>query len=404
MTDNPPGTGPTTVSPGFHLLVKPTGSVCNLKCKYCFFLDKEKLYPGSKPRMPDRLLERYLKQLIEAHSVPEVTVAWQGGEPTLMGLDFFRRSIEYERKYARPGMKIINTIQTNGTLINDEWAAFFKEHDFLVGLSIDGPQALHDVYRVDKGGAPTFDRVMKGLGHLQKHGVPWNALTTINSANGGHPVEVYSFLRDDCRAEFIQFIPVVERPNRDGVPYGGRVTRRSLTPAQFGSFMTGIFDEWVKRDVGSVFVQWFDAALANWYGVPAGLCISNSTCGSAPAMEFNGDVYSCDHFVEPRYMLGNITGKSLAELVYSNRQSKFGRDKYDRLPDFCLQCDVLFACHGGCPKDRFTLTPDGQPGLNYLCTGYKAFFKHVDGPMKTMAGILGRGGEAPEIMTMHKGQ
>jgi uncharacterized protein len=292
--------GPPAAAPlAFHLLAKPTGSVCNLGCAYCFFLDKEQLYPGQASRMGDALLERYIRQLIVAHTTPEVTIAWQGGEPMLMGLEFFRRSVELARRHTRPGMTVQHTIQTNGTKINGDWAAFFKENRFLVGLSIDGPRELHDVYRRDKGGRPTFDRVMRGLAHLRERGVDWNALTAVHAANAGHPVEVYRFLRDDCGARFIQFIPIVERPNRAGVPYGDTVTERSVAAEQWGAFLIGVFEEWVRHDVGEVYVQMFDVALGNWYGEPAGLCVHSPTCGTALAMEFNGDVYACDHFVEP---------------------------------------------------------------------------------------------------------
>jgi uncharacterized protein len=390
-----------TAPPGFHLLAKPTGAICNLACRYCFFLSKEALYPGSRFRMSDELLETYIRQLIESHRVPEVTVAWQGGEPTLMGLDFFRRSIEYQAKYRKPGMTIRNTIQTNGTLLDDEWCAFFREHDFLVGISLDGPRELHDAYRVNKGGRPTFDRVMRGLRLLQKHGVEHNVLTTIHAANADHPLEVYRFLRDEAGARFIQFIPIVERENEIGIPKGNRVTDRSVTAEQFGRFLIAVFDEWVRRDVGRVFVQMFDVALANWVGAPPGLCVHSPTCGTALALEHNGDLYSCDHFVEPEHLLGNINGQHLVDLVASERQRRFGRAKLDTLPRYCRECSVRFACHGGCPKDRFIETPDGEPGLNYLCAGYKAFFQHIGRPMRIMAGLLLRGRAPAEIMELY---
>jgi uncharacterized protein len=347
--------------------------------------------------MSDEMLDAYIRQLIEAHRVPEVTVAWQGGEPTLMGLDFFRRSIELEKKYCKPGMTIQNTIQTNGTLINDDWAKFFKDNNFLVGLSIDGPREMHDFYRVGKQGEPTFDRVMRGLDFLQKHQVEWNALTTIHHANGDHPVEVYRFLRDDCKAQFIQLIPIVERKyDMTGTPAG--VTERSVTAEQYGKFLVGVFEEWVRRDVATVYVQMFDVALANWFGEPSGLCVHSKTCGGALAIEHNGDLYSCDHFVEPKYKLGNISQKHMLQLVASDQQLKFGQDKYDTLPKYCRECEVLFACHGGCPKDRFILTPDGEAGLNYLCPGYKIFFNHVNKPMQIMTELLDRNLAPAEIM------
>ncbi|MEU8519457.1 anaerobic sulfatase maturase [Streptomyces sp. NPDC048577] len=400
----------------FHLLAKPTGAICNLDCTYCFFLSKELLYEGSRFRMADELLDAYIRQLIEAHGpAPEVTVAWQGGEPTLMGLDFFRRSVEYERRYARPGQRIVNTIQTNGTLIDAAWARFFRDNDFLVGLSIDGPRALHDAYRVDKGGKPTFDRVMNGLAQLREHGVEWNALTTLHDANAGHGREVYAFLRDECGAEHMQFIPIVERVTPHDLPLaddgwgaratdrplyrqeGDRVTDRSVTGQRYGRFLIDVFEDWVRHDVGRVYVQMFDVALANWHGEPPSLCVHSRTCGSALALEHNGDLYSCDHFVEPEHLLGNIGDRHLLELVDSPRQRKFGQDKYDTLPQHCLDCDVRFACHGGCPKDRFDTTPDGEPGLNHLCDGFKAFFHHVDHPMRTMTGLL-RQGRAPALV------
>ena len=350
--------------------------------------------------MSDEMLETYIRQLIESHSVPEVTVAWQGGEPTLMGLDFFRRSIVYEKEYARPGMHIQNTIQTNGTLINDEWAAFFKENNFLVGLSIDGPREMHDYYRVDRQGAPTFDKVMRGLHFLRKYGVEWNALTTIHRANADHPVEVYRFLRDDCKAKFIQLIPIVERL----APQSSMVTDRSVTADQYGKFLVGVFEEWVRHDVAEVYVQMFDVALANWYGEPSGLCVHSETCGGALAIEHNGDLYSCDHFVTPEHKLGNIQQKHMIELVGSDQQFRFGQDKLDKLPKYCRECEVRFACHGGCPKDRFINTPDGEPGLNYLCAGYKIFFNHINEPMQTMSQLLRKNRAPADIMQTYAQQ
>ncbi len=375
----------------FHILAKPTGAICNLDCAYCFFLSKEKLYPGSSFRMSPEVLEEHIRQYIEAQQIPQVNISWQGGEPTLMGLDFFRLSVELVERYRKPGMTILYTIQTNGTRLDDEWCEFFREHGFLVGLSVDGPGHLHDVYRRDKGGAPTFERVMKGHSLLKKHGVDFNILCTVNSANGDHPLEVYRFFRDELEAEFIQFIPIVERDNLTGFQEGDRVTERSVRPEQWGRFLIAVFDEWVRRDVGRVFVQTFDAALANWCGAPAGVCVFNPTCGDAMALEHNGDLYSCDHYVEPRYLLGNILETPMAELAASPAQRRFGQDKLDTLPRYCRECEVRFACHGECPKNRFTLTPDGEPGLNYLCAGYRAFFNHIDHPMRMMRDLLRRG-------------
>jgi uncharacterized protein len=378
----------------FHLLAKPTGAICNLDCKYCFFLSKEKLYPDSDFRMSDEVLEAYLEQYLESQPGPEINVAWQGGEPTLMGLEFFRKSVELEQRLRRPGTTILNTIQTNGVLLDDEWCAFFKENGFLIGLSLDGPRDLHDAYRVDKGGGPTFDRVMRGLECLQKHGVDFNVLTTVHAKNGDHPLRVYRFLRDEAGARFIQLIPIVERSNSTGYQEGNTVTERSVGAPQFGRFLTTIFDEWVRRDVGRVFVQMFDVALAAWAGEPPALCVFSPTCGDALALEHNGDLYSCDHFVEPKHRLGNIRRLPMADLVAAEQQRGFGQAKLDSLPRYCRECRVRFACHGGCPKDRFIRTPDGDPGLNYLCQGYKAFFQHVDRPMRTMASLL-RAGRAP---------
>lgn len=393
---------PPGAPPAFHLLAKPSGAACNLDCAYCFFLDKEAFYPGSKFRMSDSVLEAYIRQLIESHRVDVVNIAWQGGEPTLMGLDFYRRALDLAEKYRRPGMSFLHTMQTNGTLLDDEWAAFFKENNFLIGISLDGPQELHDVYRLDKGGRPTFERVMRGVRLLQNHAVDFNVLTTVNRVNGDYPLEVYRFLRDEVGADWIQFIPVVERINADRLTLyqeGEHVSDRSVLPEQFGHFLTTIFDEWVRKDVGRVFVQTFEASLRNWLGMgSSGMCVFNETCGTGLAIEHNGDLYSCDHFVEPKYFLGNIEKQHMLEMVASPQQLKFGQDKLDSLPRYCLECEVRFACHGECPKNRFLLTPNGESGLNYLCAGFKLFFQHVDFPMKIMAGLIRRNREAKEVM------
>jgi uncharacterized protein len=405
----------TAQASAFHLLAKPTGAQCNLDCDYCFFLSKEMLYPDSHFRMSDEQLDAYLRQLIASHAgMPEVTIAWQGGEPTLMGLDFFRRSVEIAAGYLQPGQRARHTIQTNGTLIDAEWAAFFKANDYLVGISIDGPREVHDAFRVTKGGRGTFDKVMRGLGRLRDAGVEFNALTTIHAANVGRGAEVYRFLRDECGAHFIQFIPIIERVPEaaaDGtVPWsswrdrplyeqrGDVVTGRSVTGEQYGRFLIDVFEDWVRADVGDVFVQMFDVALANWYGEPPSLCVHSETCGVALALEHNGDLYSCDHFVEPDYLLGNIGEHHMLDLVSSPRQREFGAAKRDTLPRFCQECDVRFACHGGCPKDRFVTTPDGDPGLNYLCGGYKDFFHHIDQSMQTMCELLRHDRAPSEIM------
>lgn len=383
----------------FHVMVKPRGAICNLDCKYCYFLSKEMLYPGSRFRMADELLERYTRQYIESQRTNQVTFAWQGGEPTLMGLPFFERAVHYQQKHARPGMRIENALQTNGVTLDEEWCRFFKEHNFLIGLSVDGPKALHDAYRVDKGGQPTFDKVMNGLHLLQEHGVEFNILTTVHAANAEHPLDIYRFMRDEIKTQFVQFIPIVERDNMTGFQEGNAVTNRSVTAEQYGRFLTTIFDEWVRHDVGKMFVQIFDVALGKWMREPGGLCIFSPTCGSALAMEHNGDIYSCDHYVEPNYLLGNIKEDHMLKLVSSEQQRAFGRAKMDSLPRYCRECEVRFACHGGCPKNRFIDTPDGEAGLNYLCAGYKAFFNHIHRPMSFMTHQLRQRRSPAAVMT-----
>jgi uncharacterized protein len=387
----------------FHMMTKPRGAICNLDCKYCYFLSKERLYPGGSFRMPDEVLESYTRQYIQAQRGPEVTFAWQGGEPALMGLDFYRQAVAYQQKYRKPGMKINNTFQTNGLLLDADWAAFFRRHGFLVGISLDGPQPYHDAYRVDKGGGPTHARVLKSLQVLKAHEVDFNVLCCVHAANAGHPLEVYRFLRDEAGAQFVQFIPIVELANQTGFQEGFKVTRRSVGGRKYGAFLIEVFDEWVRRDVGKVFVQMFEIALSVWLGGRAGLCVFEETCGEDLALEHNGDLYSCDHYVEPRFFLGNIQERDLIELVPSPEQVAFGQAKRDRLPRYCRECEVRFICNGGCPKDRVRRTPDGEAGLNYLCEGYKSFFKHIDEPMKLMAGLLRAGRPASEIVARNAG-
>ncbi len=386
--------------PAFHVMMKPRGAICNLDCKYCYFLSKEALYPGSEFRMSDELLEEYTRQYIEAQQVEEVTFAWQGGEPTLMGLDFFEKAISLQQKYLKPDTRIFNSLQTNGTLLDDDWCRFFHKHDFLIGLSMDGPGHIHDTYRVDKGGKPTFDTVMRAARMMQDHEVEFNILTTVHAANAKHPVEVYRFMRDVVKTRFLQFIPIVERDNGTGYQEGADLTNRSVTGKQYGQFLIKIFDEWVRRDVGKMYIQIFDVSLAAWSGQGAGLCIFMETCGDALAMEHNGDLYACDHYVEPDYRLGNITEIPMMDMVLSEQQRAFGQAKKDTLPRYCLECDVRFICNGGCPKNRTLITPDGEPGLNYLCAGYKAFFHHIDEPMKFMANEL-RNRRAPANIMTH---
>ena len=382
----------------FHVLAKPIGPICNLDCKYCFYLEKESLYPNVKKwAMPADVLESYVRQYIEAHDTLVVNFAWQGGEPTLLGVDYFRQLVEIQKKYAN-GKRIQNAFQTNGVLLNDEWARFFKENDFLIGLSIDGPRRLHDVYRVDKGGQPTFDRVMRGIGTLKCNGVEFNTLTTVHRGNADHPIEVYRFLKENGSG-FMQFIPIVERIARqitsDGLQlispdFGGeaQVAPWSVEPRKFGSFLCTIFDEWVRKDVGRYYVQLFDVSLEIWAGMEASLCVFRRQCGSSLAIEHSGDLYSCDHYVYPQNRLGNIMESPLQALVDLEQQHRFGEAKETTLPRHCHECDVRFACNGECPKHRFIKTPDGEPGLNYLCAGYKMFFHHVDPYMRFMAAEL----------------
>ena len=387
-----------------HVLAKPTGSTCNLNCDYCFYLKKESLYPGSRFRMSDEVLEAYLAQLIAAHRTDTVTVAWQGGEPTLMGLDFFRRAVALQEKHRRPGMRFENTLQTNGTLLTDEWCAFLRENNFLVGISIDGPPRIHDVHRKDKAGGPTSKRVLHGLRLLQRHGVETNVLVTVNRINAESPLEVYRFLRDEAKVSWIQYIPAIERMQAGVVSAhqeGTSVSPRSVTPEQWGTFLTAVFDEWVRNDVGKVFVQTFEAAVRSWLGLgSSGMCVFDPTCGHGLALEHNGDLYACDHFVEPGHLLGNILKTPMADLAASKRQQQFGRAKLESLPRFCRECAVRFACHGECPRNRFLTTPEGEPGLNYLCAGYKSFFEHADTSLKLLAELLRRGRPAGQIMSL----
>ncbi|MFT5368488.1 MAG: hypothetical protein ACI8V2_003454 [Candidatus Latescibacterota bacterium] len=396
-----------------HVMAKPSGAVCNIDCTYCFYLEKEKLYPekGKEWKMSDDTLEQYVKQYIEAQDVPEVNFAWQGGEPTLMGIDFFNKAIAFQARYAN-GKTISNAFQTNGILLDDTWGAFLATHKFLVGVSIDGPQPMHDHYRVDKGGKPTFDQVMRGIEVLKKHKVEFNTLTVLQAHNAQYPIEVYNFLKS-IGSQFMQFIPIVERiathPREDLLTLvdpkfedGATVSEWSVSARQYGRFLSQVFEEWVRKDVGRYFVQIFDVALGAWLGQNPSLCIFSETCGDALVIEHNGDLYSCDHYVYPDYNLGNVHAQSIRELVASPQQRKFGTDKRDTLPQYCQECDYRFACNGGCPKHRFILTPDGEKGLNYFCKGYKAFFKTADPYLRVMAGELSRGRPAAGVMSWIK--
>jgi len=383
-----PSPFPSWHPPAFQVMVKPVGPVCNLACDYCYYRSKDHLFPGSDFRMPDGLLENFTRQYIQAQQIPQVSFIWQGGEPTLAGLDFFRKAVGFQKQYARPGMKIENAIQTNGTLLNDEWCHFLKENHFLVGISIDGPPELHNIYRKDKAGQGSLDLVLAALALLKKYEVDYNVLCTVNAANVEHPLTVYRYLRDSLAVSFVQFIPIVERKNKTGHQTGNKLTSRSVTGEQYGRFLIDIFDEWLEHDIGQIFVQIFDEALSKWVGTQGGLCIFSQTCGLALLLEHNGDLFSCDHFVEPKYKLGNITQTDLVDIVRSHTQYQFGIRKRDNLPQYCRDCEVLFACQGGCPKNRFHDSPAGEHGLNVLCSGYQAFFNHIDQPMRQMADLL----------------
>ncbi len=395
----------------FQVMTKPIGPRCNLDCTYCYYLEKERLYPGTKKfRMPDAVLETYVRDYIAAQTAmgaPEIWFSWQGGEPTLRGVDFFRQAVALQEKYRPSGIPVRNALQTNGTLLDEEWARFLKQHDFLVGLSIDGPRELHDRYRVDRANRPTFDAVMAAVELLRTHAIDFNALTVVHRQNARKPREVYRFLKG-IGAAFMQFIPIVERtadgatlaaaPQTDEEGASYRVTPWSVLPRDYGNFLCRVFDEWIKADVGRVFVQFFDVQLGLWAGGPASLCWFAETCGQGLAMEHNGDLFACDHYVYPEYRLGNIMETPIATLAALPFQEKFGNDKRDTLPRQCRECAYRFACNGGCPKHRFLETTDGEPGLNYFCESYLQFFEHAAPYLTEMAGLL-HGGRAPaEIM------
>ncbi|MFV0312765.1 MAG: anaerobic sulfatase-maturation protein [Dysgonomonas sp.] len=352
-----------------YVMLKPVGAVCNLRCKYCYYLEKKDLYPDSKNYiMSDDLLESFIEQYLNAQTMQEVMFTWHGGETLMRNRSFYQKALELQRKYGR-GRQIANSIQTNGTLLTDDWCKFFKDNNFLVGISVDGPQHCHDVYRKTMDNRPSFYQVMRGLALLKKHDVEFNIMGVVNDYNVNFPLEFYNFFKSiDCR--YIQFAGIVEKVDGDFAPW-------NVSSEKWGDFLIAIFDEWVKQDVGTFFIQYFDSTLANWMGVSPGICIQAKTCGHAGVMEFNGDVYSCDHFVYPEYKLGNINNRTLTEMMYSDEQIKFGNDKYDKLPSQCKNCKYLFACNGECPKNRIIKTDSGEEGLNYLCKGYYKFFDHV---------------------------
>ncbi|MCR5179959.1 MAG: anaerobic sulfatase-maturation protein [Bacteroidaceae bacterium] len=371
-----------------YVMSKPVGSLCNLQCKYCYYLEKGHLYAHQEGHcnflMSDATLEHFIQQYIQSQIQPQVLFTWHGGEPLMRPISFYKKALALQKQYAE-GRIIENSLQTNGTLLTDEWCRFFRDNGWLIGISIDGPQDLHDEYRRARGGQPSFHKVMKGIELLQRYGVEWNAMGVVNDFNADYPLDVYHFYKE-IGCQYIQFTPIVERllPHADGrhlasmsEPLDGELADFSVRPGQFAHFACTMFDEWVRKDVGRIFVQLFDSTLACWAGQPPGVCSMGATCGHAAVIEHNGDVYSCDHFVFPEYLLGNINSDTITSMLYSPRQHAFGQSKRDALPGQCLQCPWLFACNGGCPKDRFRSAADGTPGLNYLCEDYRQFFSHV---------------------------
>lgn len=368
-----------------YVMLKPAGAHCNLACKYCYYLEKNKLYPTAQRHlMSDEMLEQFTREYIEAQTMSQVLFTWHGGEPLLRSIDFYRKALSLQQKYAG-GRRIDNVIQTNGTLLTDEWCEFFAQNHWLVGISIDGPQPDHDHYRLTAAGKPSWKKVMQGIKLLKKHGVEWNAMAVVNAYNANHPLEFYRFFKENG-CQFLQFTPIVERLTRhedgrtlasladkDEIP----LSEASVAPEQWGYFLCAIFDEWVRKDVGKIFVEIFDCTLANWMGISPGICAYSKECGHAGVMEHNGDVYSCDHFVFPEYKLGNIRDHSLIDMLYGEQQQEFSRLKHSSLPRQCKECDMEFACHGECPKNRFMKDKYGDSGLNYLCPGYYHYYQHV---------------------------
>lgn len=368
-----------------YVMLKPAGAHCNLACKYCYYLEKNKLYPTAQRHlMSDEMLEQFTREYIEAQTMNQVLFTWHGGEPLLRSIDFYRKALSLQQKYAG-GRRIDNVIQTNGTLLTDEWCEFFAQNHWLVGISIDGPQPDHDHYRLTAAGKPSWKKVMQGIKLLKKHGVEWNAMAVVNAYNANHPLEFYRFFKENG-CQFLQFTPIVERQTRheDGRTLASladkdeiSLSEASVTPEQWGYFLCAIFDEWVRKDVGKIFVEIFDCTLANWMGISPGICAYSKECGHAGVMEHNGDVYSCDHFVFPEYKLGNIRNHSLIDMLYGEQQQEFSRLKHSSLPRQCKECDMEFACHGECPKNRFMKDKYGDSGLNYLCPGYYHYYQHV---------------------------
>lgn len=395
-----------------YVMAKPAGAACNLRCEYCYYLEKAKLFARQQaPTMSDELLEKYISEYINSQSTPDVLFCWHGGEPLLRQISFYKKALKLQNQYAK-GKRISNIIQTNGTLITDEWARFFKLNNFLIGVSIDGPKELHDRYRLSPRAEGSWERVMRGIRLLQKYDVDWNAMAVINDVIAEHPLDFYRFFKSiDCH--YIQFTPIVERikHHADGRhlanPLDGEepmLAPFSVTPKKWGDFLCTVFDEWVRNDVGTFFVQIFDSTLANWIGEQPSVCTMAKNCGHAAVMEHNGDFYSCDHFVFPEYRLGNIMTDSIISMMKSERQLKFGRAKHDSLPSQCQECEWLFACNGECPKNRFCKTATGERGLNYLCEGYRRFFSHVAPAMDFMKSQLLNKRPPAAIMDILKGQ
>ncbi len=381
MTDNIA----TPFAKPLYVMLKPAGAHCNLACKYCYYLEKNNLYDKSHRHiMSDEMLEQFTREYIEAQTMPQVLFTWHGGEPLMRSIDFYKKALTLQKKYAR-GRRIDNVIQTNGTMLTDEWCEFFAQNNWLVGISIDGPQEYHDHYRLTTTGNPSWQKVMHGIELLKKHHVEWNAMAVVNAYNANHPLEFYHFFKDNG-CQYLQFTPIVERltQHQDGRTLASLADDKeipladfSVTPEQWGSFLCAIFEEWVHNDVGKMFVEIFDCTLANWMGVLPGICAYSKNCGHAGVMEHNGDVYSCDHFVFPEYKLGNIRDHTLIEMLYGDKQHAFSRLKHTSLPRQCKECDMVFACHGECPKNRFEKDKYGEPGLNYLCKGYYQYYSHV---------------------------
>lgn len=383
-----------TASREFQIMVKTVGAICNLDCHYCYYLKKEELYPkGSNFSLSDETLERYILQHIQATPKEIVSFSWHGGEPTLLGVEFFRKAVELQKKHLPAGKKIINGIQTNGTTLDQEWCDFFAQETFYIGLSLDGPQDLHDHYRVTKGQKPTHKQVVQAFQMLRRHKVHVDLLCVVHDINVKHPIAVYRYLKE-IGGQYLQFLPLVEKPEKPGDPAGSR----SVPAAAYGEFLSAIFDEWVRHDIGKVFIQLFDESVRPFLGMEHALCIYRETCGDVPVIEHNGDFYSCDHYVEPEYKIGNIYQQTLASMIDHPAQREFGRKKWTSLPRYCMECEVRSMCNGGCPKDRFIKTPDGDEGLNYLCVGLKGFFTHSKPYLKKFAELVEAGEPGEKLM------